>query len=954
MLKGLKIVSVNIRSLLSSLNELSVRFKDFDIICCCETWLNNAFTDQMIRIEGFELFRLDRECGNILNKGQKLKRGGGLIIYVKKNLSEFTQIIPHVSHVTGNIEQLWVKIVKPNVRKLLLGVVYRPPSGKISDAIEELSTSLTNILDSFQGEIAILGDFNINYNLRHTPAYKTLKNFERNFNLDQIIKSPTRIVKNSKTLLDLIFTNMDHISSSGTLDIALSDHLPVFLIKKKQKTKPSFTYTKGRSYNNYSKDNFQNDIRTHPKWMSFWALEENKIEEMWDIIFEIILETSNVHAPFKDMKIREDTPQWITRDMISEINQKDFLFNKAKKFPSEENWEIFRQKKNEVKKLLSSAKEEFIKGKLEEHETNPRKFWRTINNISGIGKNKNAGKCTKIIDENNKVHEGQEAADFLNDYYANIGPKLAKDHNKKWEKEKCNIKTSSTFSFQWVTEFKVKSLVKEIKITKSSAVEGLSTRLLKDAFEILSFELTYLYNSCLQFGIFPKKWGLSKITPIPKASHHSTDPNNWRPISQICLPGKLLEKIIHNQLYQYLDVNNILSPNQYGFRKGLSTSIAIFDVLKELYENWNDKNFTGCIFIDFSRAFDTIDHQILAEKFDLYGLDSISQKFMFEYMSCRQHNTTISGCKSTNAPVTYGTAQGSILGPLIFILYVNDIFASLNQDSSIYMYADDTLILSKSENITDLTSKAEEALGKIMYWCEVNKLTINYKKTKYMVVKHTKIPTEPSLKLGDVKISTVQQYEYLGMLLDDKLTMNEYTDAMWKKANAKVGILAKIRRFISVNTASRIYKTMIRPHLDYIDFVTDSSSVDRVKRLDTLQNKALRRIEYCINKENRLSYPLLQTKYNIEDLKLRRDRNLMKIMHARSPALKSEDSENHRIELRSNDKVKIKMDFTAKTRVFNSPLYRGARLWNSLPVDLQKEKDKYVFKKRMRTYIFKP
>ena len=346
-------------------------------------------------------------------------------------------------------------------------------------------------------------------------------------------------------------------------------------------------------------------------------------------------------------------------------------------------------------------------------------------------------------------------------------------------------------------------------------------------------------------------------------------------------------------------------------------------MLKELYENWNDKNFTGCIFIDFSRAFDTIDHQILAEKFDLYGLDSISQKFMFEYMSCRQHNTTISGCKSTNAPVTYGTAQGSILGPLIFILYVNDIFASLNQDSSIYMYADDTLILSKSENITDLMSKAEEALGKI--------------------------PTEPSLKLGDV-----QQYEYLGMLLDDKLTMNEYTDAMWKKANAKVGILAKIRRFICVNTAARIYKTMIRPHLDYIDFVTDSSSVDRVKRLDTLQNKALRRIEYCINKENRLSYPLLQTKYNIEDLKLRRNRNLMKIMPARSPALKSEDSENHRIELRSNDKVKIKMDFTAKTRVFNSPLYRGARLWNSLPVDLQKEKDKYVFKKRMRTYIFKP
>ena len=138
MLKGLKIVSVNIRSLYSSLNELTARFKDYDIICCCETWLNNSFTDQMIQIEGFEIFRLDREYGNILNKEHKLKRGGGLIIYVKKNLSQFTQIIPQASHVSRNIEQLWIKITKPNVRKQLLGVVYRPPSGKVSDSLEEL------------------------------------------------------------------------------------------------------------------------------------------------------------------------------------------------------------------------------------------------------------------------------------------------------------------------------------------------------------------------------------------------------------------------------------------------------------------------------------------------------------------------------------------------------------------------------------------------------------------------------------------------------------------------------------------------------------------------------------------------------------------------------------------------------------------------------------------------
>ena len=226
--------------------------------------------------------------------------------------------------------------------------------------------------------------------------------------------------------------------------------------------------------------------------------------------------------------------------------------------------------------------------------------------MSGIGKNKNSRKCTRVIDENGKIHENLEAANFLNDCYVNVGPSLAQKHKKGWVKEKCKIQTNSSFNFKWVTEREVQELIKEICITKSSAIENLSTRLLKDAFEVLSFELTYLYNSCLQHGIFPEAWGISKVTPIPKTKSNSTKPGDWRPISQICIVGKLLEKIIHTQLNSYLEENNLLSKNQYGFRKNLSTGLAIFDVLKLMYKNWNEYNYTGCVFVDFSRAFDTI------------------------------------------------------------------------------------------------------------------------------------------------------------------------------------------------------------------------------------------------------------------------------------------------------------------------------------------------------------
>ena len=160
------------------------------------------------------------------------------------------------------------------------------------------------------------------------------------------------------------------------------------------------------------------------------------------------------------------------------------------------------------------------------------------------------------------------------------------------------------------------------------------------------------------------------VTPIPKTKSNSIKPGDWRPISQISLPGKLLEKIVHTQIYNYLQLNNILSDKPFGFRKGLSTSLAIFDVLKDLHSNWNEKCYSGCAFIDFSRVFDSINHKILFQKLSLYGLECKPVEFFKSYMGNRRQKTKVNGFTSNVAQVTCGTAQGSILGPLIFILYI--------------------------------------------------------------------------------------------------------------------------------------------------------------------------------------------------------------------------------------------------------------------------------------------
>ena len=287
---------------------------------------------------------------------------------------------------------------------------------------------------------------------------------------------------------------------------------------------------------------------------------------------------------------------------------------------------------------------------------------------------------------------------------------MAEQFHTTWTEEDCNIHTDSIFEFDFVSEKEILELVKKIDISKSSAIENLSSRILKDCFEVLTLELTQLYNVCLMQGKFPKDWGLGFVTPIPKVNVNNKEPKNWRPIAQIKLPGKLLERIVHSQLMKYLTNNNILDNNQHGFRPGKSTSTAIFDMSEILFENWSKKKVSTCTFIDFSRAFDSLDHRILLSKLKLYGLDARSISFMESYIDNPYQCTKVNGYTSASLKLRYGTAQGSILGPLIFILYVNDLFKEVIEENTILMYADDTLLITEGQDIQSSLEKESNCI----------------------------------------------------------------------------------------------------------------------------------------------------------------------------------------------------------------------------------------------------
>ena len=805
------------------------------------------------------------------------KRGGGLIIYYKDHLSPYISQLS-CSKITKNLEQLWVIIKQPNHRTQIVSVIYRPPCGSTQVFFYELYCSLDFLMGYSNAETSILGDMNIDYRLRHTNDFDKIKDFEKDYQLKQIINIPTRITSRNTSILDLIFTDMEYIDTFGVLDFKISYHLPVFVSKKKLKIKHTFSKTRGRTYKNYVKEEYENMIKQDSRWPAFW--KETNVNDLWHIMFSIILDAADQTAPMVDMKIINGNPEWFSHEILEEIHHKDELFMQFRQTKEILDWQNCKSQNNLVKGLIKNGKETFIKDQIEQNSGNPKKFWRYINNTTGLGKNRIKVDTINLVDQNGMEIQGNSAADYMNDYYATAGYQLMKSFNTIWVPNPNIIKEYDGFEFEEIAEYEILKLVKDIQIGKSSAYSNLSSRLFKDAFSILTKELAYVYNICLTTGVFPTEWGMAEVTPIPKTGN-LRHVKNWRPISQIKLPGKLLERLIHRQLSKYFE--NILHKNQHGFRNNMSTGTAIFDVLHKIFENWNNKAYSSCIFIDYSKAFDTIDHNILLQKLKIYGLDVKSQQFFKSYLENRHQRININNISSNYSRLRCGVPQGSILGPLLFIIYTNDIFLEIDRNEELYMYADDTLLLNNGDSEFSAVQNSQYCLNKVVEWCKLNRLTLNEEKTKHLCITHRKQASSTlHVDVERKALGNVDTYDYLGFCIDKKLSMSAHIDKLVKKVGYKLHTLSLMRRYITLDTALLIYKVMIMPHFDYVDFVLDSANKKCTDRLERLHKRAIHKIEYKMDIEQKESYCTLLHTYNLTTLYQRRAEHLLLFMFKKS------------------------------------------------------------------------
>ena len=506
--------------------------------------------------------------------------------------------------------------------------------------------------------------------------------------------------------------------------------------------------------------------------------------------------------------------------------------------------------------------------------------------------------------------------------------------------------------FNPITCNEIIEIVKHMKNNTSPGFDSISVEILKRVIDIIVFPLCDILNCSIQQGVVPTNMKISKIIPIHKKGDRE-DMNNYRPIAVLPVLSKILERCIYNRLMLFLNKNNVLYQSQYGFRNGHSTSSAILQLIQNINKSLNNNDKLISVFIDLTKAFDVIDHKILIYKLSYYGIKGIPLQWFIDYLCNRKQYVYVNGKISNQVTVECGVPQGSILGPLLFLIYINDIHYTSDKLNYI-LFADDTSVYLTGNNTNSLISSMNNQLKHIDTWMKRNHLILNVCKTKYMIFgSNSKNVNNNILLFNDCPIQCVKEFNFLGVIIDEKLSWNSHISQLNSKLSKNIGILNKVR-FLTQDTLKVLYHSFITSYLSYCNVIWGFTCKTNLNRIHILQKKAIR----IVTHSNYMSStkPLFK-KTNILPIYEMCNYNVAKFMYQCYNNLLPKPFEAfflfnkdvHAYNTRNKDKFHLPLMRKQVTKL--SIFYEGPLLWNTIPDHVIKSKSLNQFKRKYKQLI---
>jgi len=932
---GFSVVHFNIRSFNSNADELYAfldRLKTRpSIIVLSETWFSPAYTAD---IEAYCSYHVYRDA----------RRGGGVSVYVRDDYT--SRLIPRLSYVGENVEMCSVEVIA-GISRVVVHGVYRPPDGDLSLFTEELLNVLSNARHNVHS--VVIGDTNIDLITPSQLGYEFV-NMCQSSSFIPLISVPTRVTEGHASCIDHIWYNKVCDVCTGVFKVDISDHYPIFVILPVQSNRHDFFTKTFRDHSNTSIANLRNEIyRFCNNFEILLFMNDNDVNITTQTFVDELFQVYNRCCPLRVKRIsysRFSRP-WITDEHIISINHKHNMFRQYRQ--GIVSFQVYNTFKNQLTRVLRRAKVEYFNTKFRSSIGNTKENWNLIRTLVGGGRKQTLP--DRIVLDANVLTEPYEVASSFNSYFANVAIDLERKipHSNVPPLSFMGDRTQSSFFVAPVSDSDVSFVIGHLK-NKSSGLQSVPVFVYKVCSDLLSPIIAKLFNVSVSCGVFPACLKVARIIPVFKRGD-STLVSNYRPISTLPTLSKIFEKLMCKKLCSFLKLHNILYDGQFGFRENSGTSDALLKFLHTAVGALDRKENVIAVFLDFAKAFDTVCHEILLDKMEHIGIRGVALEWFRTYVSSRKQYVGLGNSKSMVSEIVKGVPQGSVLGPILFLIYINDM-RSCTKKLSLVHYADDTTVFLSGYDVQQLVSDVNLELDKLHEWLKCNRLSLNVDKTSFMVLTDKRNIRIPAISINNTNIRQVDRCNFLGITIDDKLSFKLHVKNVCNSVSKSIGIINRVSHIVPPTVKKNMYYSHVYSKVSYGILAWGGGGAVNAGHIERLLRRARKVVNYPHTDVDRITGDLLDfdSMYNYfsavyfyKIVKMNCHPYFFNLIEELVPQRVCAT----RFSLSNSYNIPI----CTKSKTQRHFLYRSVHIWNDIPDEIKACQSLDKFKKMLRSEL---